>query len=71
MEKETDLADKIDQADLYEIYSALIKIDSTVAAVSKPMSAAKEVATASAPPPTHKLARLDYLNLPSSLLVVM
>lgn len=54
--KEDDLADEIDQADLYKekIYSTLIKIDGVVAAVEKPMSAAKEAvvaATPSTPPP--------------------
>ena len=49
--KEDDLANEIDQADLYKenIYSTLIKIDGAVAAVEKPMSATKETVVAATP----------------------
>ena len=51
--EEDDLADEIDQADLYKenIYSTLIKMDGVIAVAEKPMSAAKEIATPSTPPP--------------------
>ena len=63
--EETDLADEIDQADLYKekIYSALMKIDSAVVAVTKPTSAVKDAAaTSSTPAPTHKV-RLPKLTI--------
>ena len=63
--EERDLADEIDQADLYKekIYSTLIKIDSAVATVTKQTSAVKEAAaTSSTPAPTHKV-RLPKLTI--------
>ena len=65
--EERDLADEIDQADLYKekIYSTLIKIDGTVAAVSRPTSTVKDpvvVTSPRAPPPAPKV-RLPKLTI--------
>lgn len=63
--EETELADEIDQADLYKekIYTMLIKIDGITAAVTAPPRARETVpATPSAGPPSHKV-RLPKLTI--------